>query len=248
MNQSNSPMHDGKAAPACARPPVLKALVVILDRDKVQAAHEYFRACHLFLSMTVMAHGTVGSEMMDILGLDNTDKALLLALGTEGSVWPMLEMLKLKFRLDRRGSGIAFSLPLSGVALPILHNVSEATRAHIQQKVEKEVEKAMNTGKFDLIVSVVNEGHLDEVMHAARKAGAQGGTVFLARHADPLHTVSFLGLEVQAEKEVVCILCRHEQKHDIMTAINQACGMRTDARGMVFSLPVDAIEGFGSEN
>ena len=60
--------------------------------------------------------------------------------------------------------------------------------------------------KFDLIVTIVNRGFADEVMNAARAAGAHGGTILWARGSGVHETEKFFGISIQPEKELVLIL------------------------------------------
>lgn len=61
-----------------------------------------------------------------------------------------------------------------------------------------------------LIVTIVNRGYSDEVMDAAREAGAQGGTILYSRGAGVHETETFFGIPIQPEKELVLILAKEE--------------------------------------
>jgi hypothetical protein len=80
-------------------------------------------------------------------------------------------------------------------------------------------------------------------MEAARAAGAGGGTVVHSRGIQSEKAIGFWGLGVGAEKEMVLILADIENKNKIMTAISEKCGMHSDAKGMVLSIPIDAVMG-----
>ncbi|MDR1909283.1 MAG: hypothetical protein LBQ35_05150 [Spirochaetaceae bacterium] len=96
----------------------------------------------------------------------------------------------------------------------------------------------------DLIVAVVNKGYSDELITAAREAGARGGTIINARGMTHEGPVRFFGISVQEEKEIIIILAAREQKLPIMQALSNNFGLNTEAEGFVFSLPVDAVGGF----
>ena len=53
----------------------------------------------------------------------------------------------------------------------------------------------------------------------------------------------FLGVSLAAEKELVYIVTKTEQKNKIMQSIMQNAGMNTKAKAMVFSLPVTDTAG-----
>lgn len=94
-----------------------------------------------------------------------------------------------------------------------------------------------------MIASIVNQGYSEEVMNAARSAGAAGGSVLHSRRVGSEKAMDFWGLSVQEEKEIVLIIADAEHKLAIMQAIGEACGMRSDAKGIVISLPIDAAVG-----
>ena len=80
-------------------------------------------------------------------------------------------------------------------------------------------------------------------MDAAREEGARGGTVLHARRVGMEDTENLLGFTLQPEKEVVAILTPQAQKHELMVAIHRAAGLTTEARGILFSLPVEELIG-----
>lgn len=51
------------------------------------------------------------------------------------------------------------------------------------------------------------------------------------------------GIIQQEEKEIVLILADANSKMAIMKAISQQCGIQSDAKGMVLSIPVDEVAG-----
>lgn len=96
---------------------------------------------------------------------------------------------------------------------------------------------------FDLIITIVNSGFSDEVMDAARSAGARGGTILYARGSVGEEMKKFFGVTIDPEKEVVFILTAREKRTKMMQSIAQAAGIKTEGRGMTFSLPVEDVVG-----
>ena len=101
----------------------------------------------------------------------------------------------------------------------------------------------MEENAYQLVIAVVNQGYSGEVMAAARPAGATGGTVLHSRRVGAEETLAFWGISVQAEKEIVTILCRQEEQTAVMRAVAEACGMRSEAQGIVLAVPVEAVAG-----
>ena len=80
--------------------------------------------------------------------------------------------------------------------------------------------------KHDLILTIVNRGFADEVMSAAKAAGAFGGTVVNARGTGTHELQHFFGAIIQPEKELVLILTEREKRNSIMEAICRDCQKR----------------------
>ena len=175
-----------------------------------------------------------------MLGLDSGEKSLLLTVMPKADADDLLVHLRRELRLGLSGSGIAFTVPMSGANKRVLQMVQqlceEKPRAEIRRKV-------MQENEYQIIVALVNQGYSEEVMAAARPAGAAGGTVLHSRRVGAEEALSQWGFSLQEEKEAVMILTRAESKLAIMQAICDSCGLQSEAQGIVLSLPVDRVVG-----
>ena len=97
--------------------------------------------------------------------------------------------------------------------------------------------------KYEVIVVIVNEGHSDKVMDAARDAGARGGTITHARGSGTKEIEKRYGIAITPQKEMLYILVNEKIRDAVMSAINKAAGIDTIGQGVVFSLPVSSISG-----
>ena len=104
---------------------------------------------------------------------------------------------------------------------------------------EKEVKKE----KYEVVVVIVNEGHSDKVMDAAREAGARGGTIAHARGSGTKDIEKTYGIVITPSKEMLYILVNENIRDNVMAAINKAAGLDTMGQGIIFSLPVDNVSG-----
>ena len=95
----------------------------------------------------------------------------------------------------------------------------------------------------ELIVVITNQGYTDKVMDAARAAGATGGTAVHAKGTGTELAKKFFGVSIAAEKELIFILTRTEDRKPIMKAVMAGAGMQTEAQSLVFSLPVSDLAG-----
>ena len=101
----------------------------------------------------------------------------------------------------------------------------------------------MQGTKHELLVVIANQGYTEMIMDAAREMGAGGGTVIHAKGTGAERAQQFLGVSLAAEKELVFIVTRSDQKNGIMKAIMDKAGLSTKAKSIVFSLPVTDTAG-----
>ncbi len=99
----------------------------------------------------------------------------------------------------------------------------------------------MEEHKHELIVCIVNAGFSQNVMEAARGAGAKGGTILRARGSANPEAEEFFSINIQPDKEVLMILVPKAIKDDVLKAIYKDCGLADEAKGIAFSLPVNRI-------
>ena len=219
--------------------PSYQMLVLIATHRLADQAAEMFANCDLPVQYRLNGEGTASSDIMDTLGLGSVDKGILISTVPRSFGNTMLAMLHSQLRLDAVNSGIAFTLPLSGVNTLLLRMMN-----HIEQEHEHGKEPIMMTDTtYTLITAIVNRGFSAEVMDAARAAGAAGGTVIHSRSISSTEAVNFWGLSAQEEREMVLIMAAREGKLGIMSAISEACGMHSPAKGLVMSLPIDSVMG-----
>ena len=102
----------------------------------------------------------------------------------------------------------------------------------------------MTDNKFSLVTAVVNRGFSNDVMVAAREAGARGGTVIHSRQLLNEDSTNFWGVSMQEEKDILLIITDIENKITIMKAIGESFGINSEAKGIVLSMPIDSVTGF----
>lgn len=219
---------------------VIHLMVTILDRGKGGKAVNLYRAENLHFNYICLGFGTASSEILDYLGLSETEKDLVITLVPAVKIQTILEKVSTSLRLSHPGRGILFTLPLSGVSgqIPQVLCKPEYFTADGGDK------KVADNIQHDLIITILNRGFTDKVMDAAKLAGAAGGTVLHARRVGFEDAENLLGFTIQPEKEIVAILAPRILKQAIMQSVNTAVGLGTECQGILFSLPVDNIMGF----
>lgn len=219
-----------------------RILILVATRKLVNKAVDLWKAGDIPVQYLFSAQGTASSEVMDMLGLDGIDKKILVCIMPKAVADDMLKKLQKKLHLGMPNTGIAFTVPMSSGSGSIIQ-IMEAVQPEEKLKLLERNEQEMADNGYFMILAIVNQGFSEEVMNAARPAGASGGTVFHSRRIGNEEAMKFWKISVQQEREIVIILAQKEDKLAIMQAIGQKCGMQSEAQGVVMSLPVDGIAG-----
>jgi nitrogen regulatory protein PII len=226
--------------------PLLKILVFIVDWSKINIISSVCEQENVRFHFISKGRGTASSEILDLLGIGASDKAVIICLEQEVMVPVLLKEVRKKLGFHSPGAGIAFTIPISGINNPILNVFKESIHKNEKISLEKETTNMSDT-KHDLVISIINQGYSDEFMTVAREAGATGGTVLNARGITHQGPIKFFGVSVQEEREIIIILTNREKKTSIMQAISQSYGITTKAGGIIFSAPVDHVMGLSFE-
>lgn len=219
------------------------SLMFLITTPKLEEKAEHiFKEFQIPLLYRFNAEGTASSEIMDMLGLGSIDKCIFLSMFAKELTGPVFEKLKDDMPLYTVNSGIAFTVPLNGANNLILKMLTKNAEDN-EAKTERKVDYDMTEHKHVLITAVIDRGFSGDVMEAAKSAGAKGGTVILSRRIENDEAVGFWGLSVQEEKEIVMIIAKGEDKLPIMQSISDKCGMHSEAKGLVMSMPIDSLVG-----
>lgn len=217
----------------------LQALLMIATPKLADKAAKMFQKEKMPLQYRFNAEGTAPSEIMDMLGLGSVDKCVLISIMQKQHTDDILKKLRASLQMNAVNSGIAFTIPLNGVSNLILRLLSQNGEG--DDKPTGKDGTSMAETKHALITAVVNRGFSGDVMNAARSAGAMGGTVVHSRQMGNLEATAMWGAD--EEKEIVMILADAESRVAIMQAISEKCGMHSEAKGLVMSMPIDSVTG-----
>ena len=239
--------NDGKSIPPGKSVPLLKMVFFILDWDKTELISGVFEEEQVRFHFITKGKGTARSEVLDLLGLGASEKAVILCVEQGVLIPVLLKEVRKKLGFYGPGAGIAFTVPLSGINTPLLRVFKESINKNEKIAAEKKGETMAEDIRNDLVIAVINVGFSDDLMAVAREAGATGGTVIHARGLAHEGPVKFFGVSVQDEKEIVLVLTSREKKLPIMEAVSRFCGVTSKAEGLIFSLPVDSVMGLNLE-
>ena len=212
--------------------------VCITQRSRFPALTGIYKKHAIPYNLVSLGRGTASSELLNMIGMDDTEKAICFSVMT-GSLWAAVKKdLQHTLQIDVPGTGIAFTVPMASIggktALRIFTRSTDFTRGD---------EGELKNTEHELIIAVCEQGYSEQVMDAARKAGAGGGTVIRARGTGVHSAEQFLGITLTGEKDMIFIVSRTEGKKAIMETILQEAGPGSRARAVAFSLPVTDTAG-----
>ncbi|MBT5469748.1 MAG: P-II family nitrogen regulator [Nitrospina sp.] len=101
--------------------------------------------------------------------------------------------------------------------------------------------------RFKVVLAFVNDKYQDEVIVAAKAAGATGVTILNARGEGINSQKSFLGLNMESQKDMLLFLVEDFMANDIMDAIYESGNLGDHGNGITFSLNVDRAIGLESQ-
>ena len=211
-------------------------VLTILDRNKRASLEKIYQALDLKANLTMMGRGTATQEHLSIRGLSPTEKAVMATVAGKEDMKKLMLQTKRKLFIDIPGNGVMAAIPIKSVG-------GAQALAYLANNQPKNPDKPELKFDYELIYVILNEGHSDEVMDAARPAGATGGTVIAAKGTGIASAEKFRGLSLANEREVVLIVARSAAKGDIMRAIIEKTGIDTPAGAICFSLPVSQVAG-----
>lgn len=115
---------------------------------------------------------------------------------------------------------------------------------HFNQLQSCEVQAKVDIkGDFDLIVTIVSKGRASLVVDAARKAGAEGGTIMYGRGTGIHETQRIFNIPIEPEKEVVLTLVPQEITDQVADAIDKAANLSEPGHGIAFVVDVKRVMG-----
>ena len=216
----------------------LYMMVTITSRNLTRKFTSFYKEQGVDVSIITVGTGTAASEILDYFGLEGAEKSVLFHIVT-GDKWKEVKLgLRRNMQIDIPGTGIAFLVPLSSIGgKKALNYLTDG------QEFVKGEESSLKDTKYELLVVIANQGYTEQIMDAARRVHAAGGTVIHAKGTGTDKAEKFLGVTLVPEKEMVFIVVRKEHKNAIMRSIMDNAGLESKARSIIFSLPVTDTAG-----
>lgn len=211
---------------------MIKLLVMIYNNEK--KLKNILKKYKLNFNVMTYGSGTASLSLLTYFGLDKVKKSLYFSLIPSSIEEKVLQELETKLKLKQIGEGIGFTISLT------------SSNKFIKDILDKEGDKMENKDEYELIITIVKEGYSDLVMQAAKKEKATGGTVIYGRSLGSSRTI-LANLTIEPEKDIVLNIVPKEIKKQVMESINKETGVKTEARGLIMSIPIDNVIGLHEE-
>ena len=216
-------------------------LITIVKKSESEAFLDFFLSKRAHPIYSTLCEGSTRESKLKTFGLEKSEKVLMESIVTESKMRELIYGLAHDMRIYLPDRGISVAVPLSAIASRrVLDNVISECVCDEDAK-KKEVSERTNT--MELIVAICAKGHTNEIMTAAREAGATGGTIIKAKGTAKAGTDKFFGMAISDEKEIVYIVSHKDTKSAIMKAI-ASYTYDESAHPVVYALPITETAGF----
>jgi nitrogen regulatory protein PII len=176
------------------------------------------------------AHGTAPSRLLSMLGLGDSHKEMIVILAEE----------------EKENAIITAMCGVEKCQGAVW--VAPCGKRFQQRLVQNEQgEDTMDTA-WEMINVICNQGYSEEVMAAARGAGAGGGTVVNGRGTGTPADVKFFGIQLVPEKEMLMILVEKEKEQEVFNAIVALPCLQEPGSGIVYTMPVTRFQLLGGKS
>jgi len=171
-----------------------------------------------------------GSRLMELLSLADVYQEIAFTL-MGGEAQTVLDAVVAAAREHpKKRNGLAMMLDVSGKMVRTTTEDSTPAGATETQRMES---------GYTLITVIVNNGYADDVMVAARKAGATGGTILTARGTGTEEDVRFFGISLVPEKEMLLIIAEAAKVGAIVQAVSDTPHLCEPGGGIVYTQNVE---------
>ena len=188
--------------------------------------------------------GTAGMNVLNLLGLEQTEKALMVAMAERRLAEKLMSRMVSQLGIDMPGNGIALTIPVSSIGGASCMKYLMENQNIIIGGVANMDERPVFP--YDMIVAITERGCVDiRAISESRRARA-GGTILHAKGTGTEFTARFFGVSIASEKDILLIVAAHDDKDAIMRAIMEKAGIRSAAHTAMISLPVESVVGLTS--
>lgn len=195
-------------------------MLVISDIKYEKKIHQIFYQHQVRLQWCFYGKGSATSEMMDVLGLDERQRVLILGMIPQSKSTDLFYEFENKLHFKKKATGIVMIFPL------------------MSDTIERKEKMNHN---YSMILIALDHGYCHEVINTAKKEGARGGTLLKASKSED--NITFMGMQLQKEQDIICIIVPHKIQAQVMKSLSEQYGEKSEAHGILVALPIEDILG-----
>ena len=180
----------------------------------------------------LLGTGTVSNRLLNILGLADTKKEIVLMVTDVETADRTLGKLDEIFKFDKPNHGIAFT-----TAVCLVVGTSTCRLSQFQES------RGNLEHMYHAITVIVDKGRAEDVIEAATRAGSTGGTIINARGSGIHETSRLFSMDIEPEKEIVMILSNRSRTDAIVESIRSDLKLDEPGKGILFIQSVEKTYG-----
>jgi len=201
----------------------------VVSRGEANAVLRKAQECGATGGTIFLGEGTVQSKLLELLGLTEIHKEILMISSSYELCDQLHEILSEEFMFYKRNKGMAFSIPF------------KRWKMQAAGQEQKSSPKDVGFSHF-CIMTIVDKGRGKACIKAARAAGAKGGTLVHGRGAG-IPTDFYFPLIIEPQKDIVMIISTKDKAPLIRERIFSDLELEKVGNGIIFTLPVSRVSG-----
>jgi nitrogen regulatory protein PII len=179
-----------------------------------------------------LGRGTIKSRILEFLELNDSRKEIVLMIANKTTATEALEILNKELAFHKPNHGIAFTISVSDM-------LGSSSCKYTDSIEERGEENTM----YQAVFTIVDRGYAEDVIEAANKGGARGGTIINARGSGIHETHTLFSMAIEPEKEIVMIICKNDLTDSIVSSIREQVNIDEPGKGIIFILDVNKTYG-----
>ena len=174
--------------------------------------------------------GTIKNRILEFLEINDSRKELVYLIAEKEIALEAMSVISREMGFAKPHHGIAFSIPLTHFIGTKHYDYNDGGESEEMSDIEA-------------IYTIVNKGIAQDVIEAANKVGARGGTIINARGSGIHEDSTLFAMAIEPEKEIILILSKKGQTQVIVDTIRKTFHIDDPNRGIIFVMSVSRAYG-----
>ena len=215
-----------------------KLLMVFVPKDYGDRVTSVLREAGAGGGTVTRGRSWSNSAFMQLLGIAETLNDIVFCAANEDKLAALRNAIIKETENKKKARGCLFSIDITH---------SYRSGKGIERPSPKRETNSMKAKTHELITVILNKGFADDVMAAARQAGAGGGTVLHGRGTALPEDASFFGITLVPEKEILLIVTEKEKTEPILEAMEKLPCLMQPGSGIAFCMEAEGFVNLGKK-